>query len=135
MSILHEILGTGFAFPFDVDERGRIQLVRDEVDIEQAITLILDTAPGERPMRPEFGCAVHDYVFDTVDAQTTTRIAAAVRAALERWEPRIAIVAVDFEIDDAKRPGGLGVHVRYRVKATNDERNLVYPFYVVPEGE
>jgi phage baseplate assembly protein W len=135
MSELHDILGTGFAFPFGVDGGGRVVLVRDELDIDQAIELILGTAPGERPMRPEFGCAVHDYVFDAVDSHTTTRIGAAVRAALERWEPRIAVVDIKFDTDDAEEPGAIYIDVRYRVKATNDVRNLVYPFYVVPEDE
>ncbi len=135
MSPLHEILGTGFAFPFDVDETGRIVLVADEDDIDQAIELILSTAPGERVMRPEFGCAVHDYVFDAVDAQTTTRIGAAVRAALDRWEPRIEVVDVEFHTDDEEEPGALYIELTYSVKATNDLRNLVYPFYVIPEEE
>lgn len=135
MSAEHDILGSGFAFPLDVDERGRLVLVRDDDDIGQAIELILGTAPGERPMRPEFGCAVHEYVFDAVDAQTTTRIAVAVRVALERWEPRIAVLSIDFDTDDEEEPGALYIDVRYRIKATNDVRNLVYPFYVIPEDE
>lgn len=135
MSAKHDILGSGFAFPLDVDESGRLVLVSDDDDIGQAIELILSTAPGERLMRPEFGCAVHEYVFDAVDAQTTTRIAAAVRAALERWEPRIAVLSIEFDADDEEEPGALHIDVRYRIKATNDVRNLVYPFYVIPEDE
>jgi phage baseplate assembly protein W len=135
MSGIHDILGTGIAFPVGVDETGRLALVRDEIDIDQAIELILGTAPGERPMRPEFGCAVHEYVFDAVDAQTTTRIGAAVRGALERWEPRIVVLNIDFDMDDEQHPGALYIDVRYRIKATNDVRNLVYPFYVIPEEE
>ena len=65
-----EIIGSGLAFPLQVDRRGGIALARDEQDIDQAIQLILGTAPGERPMRPEFGCGVHDFVFDSIDANT-----------------------------------------------------------------
>ena len=65
-----EIIGSGLAFPLQVDRRGGIALARDEQDIDQAIQLILGTAPGERPMRPEFGCGVHDFVFDSIDADT-----------------------------------------------------------------
>ena len=65
-----EILGTGLAFPLSVDSRGGIAMVREESDVDQAIAIILGTAPGERPMRPEFGCAIHDYLFDTLDAST-----------------------------------------------------------------
>ena len=125
-------LGSGLAFPLGVDDRGRIALARDEVDVEQAIGLILSTAPGERPMRPEFGCAVHDCVFERIDADTLARIDQAVRVALDRWEPRIELVDVTFE---TRREGELLVHLRYRLRATNDVRNLVFPFYVVPAEE
>ena len=126
------ILGTGLAFPLGVDDRGRIALARGEIDVEQAIRIILSTAPGERPMRPEFGCAVHDCVFERIEADTLARIDKAVRVALDRWEPRIAIEDIVFE---SRREGELLVHLRYRLRATNDVRNLVFPFYVVPAEE
>jgi Bacteriophage baseplate protein W len=126
------VLGTGLAFPLGVDDRGRIALAREEIDVEQAIRIILSTAPGERPMRPEFGCAVHDCVFERIDADTLARIDQAVRVALDRWEPRIAIEDIAFE---TRRDGELLVHLRYRLRATNDVRNLVFPFYVVPAEE
>jgi phage baseplate assembly protein W len=125
-------LGSGLAFPLGVDDRGRIALAREEIDVEQAIGLILSTAPGERPMRPEFGCAVHDCVFERIDADTLARIERAVRVALDRWEPRIELGDVAFE---NRREGELLVRLRYRVRATNDVRNLVFPFYVVPAEE
>lgn len=125
-----DFLGSGLAFPLGVDERGRIALVSGEDDIDQAIRLIMDTAPGERPMRPEFGCAVHDFVFERVDATTTGHLDAAVRTALDRWEPRITVEGVEF---DTAEPGVLVITVHYRVNATNAVRNLVYPFYVIPE--
>jgi uncharacterized protein len=126
------VLGTGLAFPLGVDDRGRIALAREEIDVEQAIRIILSTAPGERPMRPEFGCAVHDCVFERIEADTLARIDQAVRVALDRWEPRVAIEDIVFE---SRREGELLVHLRYRVRATNEVRNLVYPFYVVPAEE
>ena len=121
-------LGTGIAFPLSTDG-GAISLVEGARDVEQAILIILGTAPGERPMRPEFGCAVHDYVFDGINPEMVGRVDRAVRAALDRWEPRIEVDAVDFDT-----PAGevLEIHVTYRLKATNDVRNLVYPLYVVP---
>ena len=126
------VLGTGLAFPLGVDDRGRIALAREEIDVEQAIRIILSTAPGERPMRPEFGCAVHDCVFERIDADTLSRIDQAVRVALDRWEPRVEIEDVVFE---NRSEGELLVHLRYRLRATNDVRNLVFPFYVVPAEE
>jgi phage baseplate assembly protein W len=131
-----EILGSGIAFPLQVDRRGGIALAHDETDVDQAIELILSTAPGERPMRPEFGCGVHDFVFDTIDAGTVARMETEIRSALDRWEPRIDVTRVDFDLDGVDR-GELLINISYELRATNHMRNLVYPFYVIPaeEGE
>ena len=129
-----EIIGSGLAFPLQVDRRGGIALARDETDIEQAIELILATAPGERPMRPEFGCGVHDFVFDTVDASTVGKMEQAIRDALDRWEPRVIVQTVEFNLDHVGE-GRLVIDIGYRVRVTNTLRNLVYPFYVIPAEE
>ena len=129
-----EIIGSGLAFPLQVDRRGGIALARDEQDIDQAIQLILGTAPGERPMRPEFGCGVHDFVFDSIDATTVGRMEDAIREALDRWEPRIQVQTVDFDLSGSDN-GVLTIDIGFTVRATNTERNLVYPFYVIPAEE
>ena len=129
-----EILGSGIAFPLQVDRRGGIALAHDETDVDQAIQLILGTAPGELPMRPEFGCGVHDFVFDTIDAATVGRLETEIRAALDRWEPRIDVETVDFNLNEVGE-GRLLINIGYRVRSTNHERNLVYPFYVIPAEE
>ena len=129
-----EIIGSGLAFPLQVDRRGGIALARDETDIEQAIELILATAPGERPMRPEFGCGVHDFVFDSIDATTVGRMELAIRDALDRWEPRVVVETVEFNLDEVA-DGRLIIDIGYRVRVTNTMRNLVYPFYVIPAEE
>jgi phage baseplate assembly protein W len=126
-----EILGSGIAFPLQVDRRGGIALAHDETDVDQAIQLILGTAPGERPMRPEFGCGVHDFVFDTIDAGTVARMETEIRSALDRWEPRIEVSELEFDLDGVDR-GELLINIAYRLRATNHMRNLVYPFYVIP---
>src|SRR6476469_9505155 len=128
-----ELLGTGLSFPLSVDRTGGIALFTGETDIDQAIEIILSTAPGERPMRPEFGCGIHDYVFDVIDAETLGRIDLEVHKALERWEPRIDVEGVHSDLE----PGGgqLAITIDYRVRATNHVRNLVYPFYVIPAEE
>jgi Bacteriophage baseplate protein W len=128
------ILGSGLAFPLTVDHRGAVALTGGEDDIRQAIELIIGTAPGERPMRPEFGCAVHDLVFDTIDAAMVGRMDTAIRAALDRWEPRIEVTAIDFDLSGTAE-GRLDIVIGYRIRATNHERNLVYPFYVIPAEE
>jgi phage baseplate assembly protein W len=129
-----EIIGSGLAFPLQVDRRGGIALARDETDIEQAIELILATAPGERPMRPEFGCGVHDFVFDSIDASTVGKMEVAIRDALDHWEPRIVVETVEFDLAGVDE-GRLMIDIGYRVRVTNTLRNLVYPFYVIPAEE
>lgn len=127
-------LGTGLAFPLGLDERGAVKLAHDEDDVEQAIGIVLGTALGERPMRPEFGCAVHDLVFAAIDALTLGQVENAVRVALDRWEPRVDVEAVTFDMDRVEN-GLLGVRIQYRVRPTNTIRNLVYPFYLIPAEE
>ena len=129
-----EILGSGIAFPLQVDRRGGIALSSDQTDVDQAIHLILSTAKGERPMRPEFGCRVHDYVFAPADAETASLVAADVRRALERWEPRIDLEGVTVSPDPGD-PSLLYIDVRYSIGTANDPRNLVFPFYVIPAEE
>jgi phage baseplate assembly protein W len=129
-----DILGAGLRFPLGADHRGALAMARGEDDIEQAIWIVLGTAPGERPMRPEFGCDVHDFVFETVDAATVGRIEGAIRGALDRWEPRIEVLGVDFDLAGTTE-GKLSITISYRVRATNTKRNLVYPFYVIPDDE
>jgi len=126
-----EFIGAGWAFPLRTDATGGIALVTREREIEESIRLILGTAPGERPMRPEFGCRIHDEVFAEADAATAGRIAADVRAALRRWEPRIALEEV-VVTGDPDEPSTLYIDVRYSVRSTNDRRNLVFPFYTIP---
>jgi hypothetical protein len=129
---MSDLLGSGLAFPLGVDRRGTVALAHGEQDIEQAIGLILATAPGERPMRPEFGCGVHDFVFETVDAATVGRLETEVRQALDRWEPRIQVQTIGFDLSEVG-DGRLLIDISYRVRSTNHVRNLVYPFYVIPD--
>lgn len=129
-----EFIGRGWAFPLRVDATGGIALVGREQEIEEAIRLILGTSPGERPMRPEFGCRIHEYLFAPADAQTAGAIAKEVRSALRRWEPRIDVADVSVTFD-ARDSTLLYIDVRYSIKATNDRRNLVFPFYVIPGGD
>ena len=129
-----EFIGSGWAFPLRTDRTGSIALVRQTREIEESIYLILATAPGERPMRPEFGCAVHDYVFAPADASTAGDIAFAVRVALDRWEPRINLEDILVHLDTAA-DGVLLIEVQYTVRGTNDPRNLVFPFYTLPSEE
>jgi Bacteriophage baseplate protein W len=129
-----DFVGTGWAFPLGVDATGRIALARGERDIDQAIQLILRTYPGERPMRPEFGSRLRDFVFDGANGENAAAIASEVRVALLRWEPRVIIDDVIVTPDDDD-PSILYIEIRYVIKTINDPRNLVFPFYTIPRRE
>ena len=131
---MSSILGSGLAFPMSVDQRGALTLVGGETDIAQAISIILATAPGERPMRPEFGCRVHDHVFEVLDASAFGAIENAVREAIERWEPRVTVTSVDFDLE-RRDEGCLDIVLTYEIPEVPGVRNLVHPFYVIPEEE
>ncbi len=129
-----DIIGSGIAFPLRVDSHGGLALSHQDQDVEEAIAVIIGTARGERPMRPEFGCGIHDYVFETIDARAVGRFELEVLLALQRWEPRIEVLSVDVDTSFAER-GELLIEILYSLRATNDVRNLVYPFYVIPAEE
>jgi phage baseplate assembly protein W len=132
--LAEQFIGTGWGFPLRTDATGGIALVRRDEEIAEAIRIVLGTAPGERPMRPEFGCAVHDYVFAPADEDTAGRVAFEVRRSLDRWEPRIDVddVVVSF---DRRKQDTLYIDVRFTVRGTNNPRNLVFPFYTIPSHE
>ena len=125
-----DILGRGLAFPFRVGQHGGLAMAEGVDDVEQAIRIILSTVPGERSIRPEFGCDIHAFVFEGLDAATFGHIERAIRRALERWEPRITVEAVDFSTPQGD--GMLLIDIGYRLRTTNSRRNLIYPFYVIP---
>jgi uncharacterized protein len=127
-----DFIGSGWAFPLRTEATGRVALVSREREIEESINIILRTAHGERPMRPEFGCGIHDYVFASSDGATAAQIAYEVRLALTRWEPRIDVETVLVAPGDDDRHL-LYVDIRYTIKDANDPRNLVFPFYMIPE--
>ncbi|MCI0556075.1 MAG: GPW/gp25 family protein [Anaerolineae bacterium] len=124
-----EFLGVGWKFPVQVDNTGKVALSKFEEDIRESIRIILGTSKGERVMRPDFGCGVHDYVFGSMNTTTIGLIESSVREALIRWELRIELLNVQVSTDEAEL-GRLLVGVNYRVRATNNEFNFVYPFYL-----
>jgi phage baseplate assembly protein W len=131
----NSFIGRGFAFPMRVDHTGAIAMVSGAEDVDRSIAMVLSTAKGERLMRPEFGCTIWDQLFDPINANTLGRMAQAVRDSLSQWEPRIVLEDVVVQ-PDPSQDGKVAIDITYRVKATNDRRNLVYPFYVIPrEGE
>ena len=135
-NINRDFLGQGLAFPLQVDPRGGVALAKGESDIAQSIKIILSTAPGERVMRPEFGCRVHELIFDPRNATTEGLLVHYVEEALGRWEPRIEVREVVVSTDPKDRHAGTWyVEIKYRIKATHDDRSIVYPFYLLGEEE
>lgn len=127
-----DFIGSGWCYPLGVRPNGAITVASGIDKLEQAMQIILSTCPGERPMRPEFACRLRDFVFDGVTEENTGAIAAEVTRALDRWEPRVQVERVD--VTPVTEEFGLyHIDIRYQVRATNEERNLVFPFYTIPE--
>jgi phage baseplate assembly protein W len=128
-----DLIGSGWAFPGQITPGGSVRLVNGGEEIDAALRMILTTAPGERVMRPDFGCSMWEQVFAPVNPNTLGTIEQNVREAITRWEPRVELTSV------TALPEGDGsmisIEITYQVKATNDHRNLVYPFYVIPQEE
>ena len=125
-----DFLGSGWKFPPRLDARGRIELAHQEQDVEEAVRIILLTNKGERPMRPEFGSELSRLQFAPNDGATAGLARRYVQEALARWEPRIEVTEVTAGPDRAD-PARLNIDIRYLLRATNSERNLVFPFYVI----
>jgi phage baseplate assembly protein W len=129
-----EFLGRGWKFPVKVDQdTGNIAMSEHEQDIRESIWIILSTARCERAMRPEFGCGIHDLVFAPMSRATLGLFESSVREALMKWEARAEIVNLDISTRDADN-GSLEISLNYRVRETNNEFNLVFPFYLTESG-
>ncbi|WP_229505877.1 GPW/gp25 family protein [Massilia genomosp. 1] len=124
-----DFLGRGWAMPVALDPRtGQLAVAEYEDDIRQAILIILETAPGERLMRPDVGCGIHELVFEVIDSTLLQRVRSVVSEALREFEPRIEVLDVAADADGAAT-GLLKVEIEYRVRKTNQTGNLVFPFY------
>lgn len=124
-----EFLGIGWKYPVGVEADGNISRSSYEENIRESILLILGTAKGERLMRPEFGCSIHDYAYSTMDTLTRRMIENAVYEALVAWEPRIEVNEIKTLTEKALE-GKLLISIDYKVRRSNTRVNLVYPFYL-----
>jgi len=131
---MKNFLGRGFGFPLRVDGRGQVEMVSGEQSIANAVRLILGTPIGERIMRPDFGCMIHDLVFHPVNANTCAMITMYAQQSLIKWEPRIEDVKVST-YPDPNAENAVLLHIGYRVRSTNNLQNLVYPFYLRREQD
>ncbi|WP_370573068.1 GPW/gp25 family protein [Methanomethylovorans sp.] len=124
-----EFLGVGWKFPLSVDHNGKVAVASFEDDIKEAIWIILGTAKGERVMRPDFGCGINEYVFCSMDTLNLHLIENTVYEALKKWEPRIEVLGVKADLKSAEE-GKLLINIDYKVRTTNTQFNMVYPFYI-----
>jgi uncharacterized protein len=134
MSDASDFIGRGIRFPMGVDQSGALATTDGADGIDDALRVVLMTAPGERLMRPHFGCRIWQLLFEPINANTLGLMAEAVREAVGRWEPRITLDDVRV-IPAAGSIGQVLIHIDYTVRTTNDRRNLVYPFYVIPRED
>jgi phage baseplate assembly protein W len=127
-------LGVGWSFPLEAVKKdgdatsAELRTAGYEESVRQSIWLILGTAKGERVMRPDFGCGIYDLVFETNSASTAGRVEEEVRDALLFFEPRIDVLSVQVESDGQGER--LLISIDYQVRATDNQFNMVYPFYL-----
>ena len=123
-------LGIGWSFPVTPDTAAQdVASAEYEEDIRQAIRIILETSPGERVMRPDFGSGLQAMVFEPVNYATFALVKQRVEHALVFWEPRIDLHRVTVSTNADTR-NCLNIDIAYQVRATNTFYNLVYPFYL-----
>jgi len=125
-----EFLGRGWGFPLALDNKaGGFVMRTAQDDIKESIYIILSTTKGERLMRPDFGCSIHNLVFSIINTTTITLIEQSVNEALTLWEPRILVENIKVKYESS--PGNKClIDINYLIRSTNDRRNLVYPFYL-----
>lgn len=127
-------LGKGWRFPLGVNGGGNLDMAEERASIEQAIRIVLGTAIGERVMRPDFGCHVHDYVFQPNSASTASLVAYTVKESILKFEPRVQNVRVRA-YPDPHAENALLIDINYEVRSSNQLENMVYPFYLRREQD
>jgi uncharacterized protein len=126
---MSDFLGVGWTSPVTLDKNSQIEMAEYDEAVRQSIWMILGTAPGERMMRPDFGCGIHNLMFAPNSAGTIGQAVNDVRRSLIEWEPRIDVLDVEV-VPDETQPNLLLIQLNYRVRTTNNRFNLVYPFYL-----
>jgi hypothetical protein len=134
MSNERDFLGKGLRFPVSVNLNGGVSSSALEENVRQSLFIILGTAPGERLMRPDFGCRIHDLMFAPNNDITAARAEVYCEEAIYKYEPRVAKVACRASANP-DQPNRLDVRIEYVIAGRNERRNLVYPFYLRNEDE
>ncbi|MFT6844605.1 MAG: phage baseplate assembly protein W [Flavobacteriales bacterium] len=127
----NSFLGKGWSFPPSFDQlNSEVVMVSKEEDIYQSLKIILSTTPGERIMRPKFGCDLNQFVYEERSESLFSRIKETIMDALIRFEPRIDVEAIFIELDHTN-DGLLFITIDYFIRQTNSRQNMVYPFYML----
>ena len=127
----YDRLGKGLGQPVAPDDNGRLPFVAGPEKVRQSIFTLLDTDPGERVMRPDFGCGLRRYLMAPNNPATRAAIARDITQALGRWEPRIQLLDIQVSPTDDRSMVLIEIHYAQVLDARQDV--LVYPFYLEPD--
>jgi len=126
---LKSFLGTGWGFPPQFSKKStRVEMLSDEEDIRSSLEILLSTRPGERVMRPDYGCNLEELVFEPLTTTFKTYIIDLIQTAVLYYEPRIDVDKIDLD-DTGELEGRILISIEYTVRSTNSRFNFVFPFY------
>lgn len=130
MNTPHSFLGTGWSFPVTFTKNGQctVETVSELADIEQSLTILFGTRPGERVLRFDYGCGLEDMLFEPANTSLLTFIKERIRNAVLFYEPRITLLAVDIQTDTLVE-GRVEIQLDFTVRSTNSRYNYVYDYY------
>lgn len=128
--IKESFLGRGWSFPptFDLNAR-TVNMVSNEEDIKQSLEILLSTSLGERVLRSDFGCGIHNLPFENITVTFLTKLKDIIEKAILKYEPRIDLNEVYFTKNNDLE-GIVNLQVQYTIRGTNSRFNYVYPFYI-----
>lgn len=132
MDINKDIIGIGWSFPptfVKAGNAGDLMMTDGKEDIDNSLHILLNTAFGERVMRPEYGCDLRKFLFDPVNANMQAYIKKIVEEAILYFEARIRPEDITVDVEQINE-GRLEINVVYTIKSTNSKSNYVYPFYL-----
>lgn len=123
-------LGTGWGFPVTFTKRPcTVRMVSEIEDIRESLQILFSTRPSERVMRPDFGCALDDLMFEPINVSLVTYVKDLIRKAVLYYEPRIDLRRVDVLTEDVLE-GHLQIELEFTVRTTNSRFNFVYDYYL-----
>lgn len=125
---IYDYVGSGLAYPLNIDVRGNFKLSSESENIEESINIILRTNLGERVYRPDFGSRLSELTFEPVNSETLLKTRLYVEEALSRWEPRIKLKKVSAEPNLEKN--AISIEITYQIKNSPELNSMIYPFYL-----